>query len=89
MLTENGFRTSTKDMDFYNHHFGIASVEKRVLTVDKYANVENQYIKDQPTTLVYYRIWKNANDNIRRLLFHYSSLSSSDVKALALETDLT
>lgn len=88
MLSENGYRTSSKDMDFYNHHFGIASVEKRAAqTVDVNSlskqdetsnDKSNQNMRNPPTTLVYYRIWKNANDNIRRLLFHYSSLSNFD-----------
>lgn len=61
------------DMGFYQHNYGLTMIERRE---DLDGNKKNS-----SNTLVYYRIWKNANDNIRRIMFHYSSLSDFTVEA--------
>jgi hypothetical protein len=60
------------DQGFYFHNFGLAMIERRI-DLDKPS-------EGSPNTLVYYRIWKNANDNIRRIMFHYSSLNDFNVE---------
>jgi hypothetical protein len=69
---------SGNDMGFYYHNFGLTMVERREDLESKQKNATN--------TLVYYRIWKNANDNIRRIMFHYSSLNDFTVDVGPCET---
>ena len=67
------------DMGFYTHNYGMATVEKR----NDIEEVSQMTSSHKATTLVYYRIWKNANDNIRRIMFHYSSLNDFNVEGLS------
>ena len=60
------------DMGIYSHNYGLSSIEK---PSDPEATKTQSNI-DKSDTLAYYRIWKNANDHIRRVMFHYSSLNS-------------
>ena len=73
------------DMGFYTHNYGMATVEKRndIEEVTRMASSSSSSSSHKATTLVYYRIWKNANDNIRRIMFHYSSLNDFNVEGFS------
>jgi hypothetical protein len=64
------------DLGFYTHRsYGIVAVEKHSSDRKKILKSSNSnYL--QPSTLLYYRIWKCGNDNIRALLFRYASTGS-------------
>jgi len=53
------------DMGFYRFNFGMTMIERR-------RNIDSNNI-NAADSLVYYRIWKNANDNIRRIMYRYYS----------------
>ena len=63
-----GFQGS--DMDFYKRHFGVVEVML-------HKNNKNL------TSMIYYRIFKNANDNIRSLLTEYAYVA--DNQSLSFE----
>lgn len=56
------------DMDFYKRSYGAVDLSFNVTKSLK----SKDYNRKNLTSLVYYRIYKNANDNIRSLLLHYA-----------------
>lgn len=61
--SQAGFQGS--DMDFYRRHFGV---------VELLLHPSN---KKNLSSIIYYRIYKNANDNIRSLLTEYAYLAEN------------
>ena len=60
--TASAIPATDRDMGFYRFNFGLSTVDRRE---------DDRHHTPSTNTLVYYRIWKNANDNIRRIMYRY------------------
>jgi hypothetical protein len=64
-----------RDMGFYSFNFGLSIVDR---------HKDDQNHTRSSKSLVYYRIWKNANDHIRRIMIRYSTSTKVNDEGIIL-----